>query len=96
MVIKFSTILIKSLNIFKSLYKSSFLDNLPNNDIADFNISGYNVNLLSYINNVLINAYDEPNAILVRLNNTTPASDVNNLNIPDATYSFLAHYSLNN
>lgn len=52
----FSITLNKSSNIFKSLYNSSFLLNLPIKLIECFIISGDNNNLLFYYDNALINA----------------------------------------
>lgn len=91
-----STIRKRSLRILRSLCKSSFLDNLPNNPIAHLNISGVSNSLLSSTKSVLTNAYEDPNAILLRLKRRTPVSELNNLNIPHATFSFLAHDSLSN
>lgn len=86
----------RSLSIFRSLYKSSFLDKRPNNPIAHLNISGGSNNLLSSMSRVLTKAYEDPKAILLRLRSSTPVSELNSLKIPHATFSFLAQASLNN
>ena len=93
---RLSTIRRRSFSILRSLCKSSFLDNRPNNPIADLNISGGSNNLLSSMRRVRTKAYEDPKAMLLRLRRRTPVSELNNLKMPHATFSFFAQNSLSN